>query len=42
MRDASWLSDAFDEPFGTAVKMLIKLCLESNSYKNLPEVYVLA
>lgn len=32
VRDASWLSDAFDEPFGTAVKMLIKLCLESNSF----------
>ncbi|KAL9307753.1 F-box protein [Arabidopsis thaliana] len=33
--DASWLSDAFEEPFGTAAKMLIKrrtYCLEMNSF----------
>ncbi|XP_010499543.1 PREDICTED: F-box protein At1g30200-like isoform X2 [Camelina sativa] len=33
--DASWLSDAFEEPYGTAAKMLIKrrtYCLEMNSF----------
>ncbi|KAL1205144.1 F-box protein [Cardamine amara subsp. amara] len=33
--DASWLTDAFEEPFGTAAKMLIKrrtYCLEMNSF----------
>ncbi|KAG2303967.1 hypothetical protein Bca52824_032618 [Brassica carinata] len=33
--DASWLSDAFEEPFGTAARMLIKrrtYCLEMNSF----------
>uniref|UniRef100_A0A1J3GK99 F-box protein n=1 Tax=Noccaea caerulescens TaxID=107243 RepID=A0A1J3GK99_NOCCA len=33
--DASWLADAFEEPFGTAAKMLIKrrtYCLEMNSF----------
>ncbi|ESQ33855.1 hypothetical protein EUTSA_v10007915mg [Eutrema salsugineum] len=33
--DASWLSDAFEEPFGSAAKMLIKrrtYCLEMNSF----------
>ncbi|XP_010549497.1 PREDICTED: F-box protein At1g30200 [Tarenaya hassleriana] len=33
--DASWLSDSFEEPYGTAAKMLIKrrtYCLEMNSF----------
>ncbi|KAJ0230343.1 F-box protein [Hirschfeldia incana] len=33
--DASWLADAFEEPFGTAARMLIKrrtYCLEMNSF----------
>ncbi|XP_010460807.1 PREDICTED: F-box protein At1g30200 [Camelina sativa] len=33
--DASWLSDAFEEPYGTAAKMLIRrrtYCLEMNSF----------
>ncbi|VVA93055.1 unnamed protein product [Arabis nemorensis] len=33
--DASWLSDAFEEPFGTAAKLLFKrrtYCLEMNSF----------
>ncbi|KAK8559922.1 hypothetical protein V6N13_016654 [Hibiscus sabdariffa] len=33
--DSSWLSNAFEEPFGTAAKMLVKrrtYCLEMNSF----------
>ena len=35
MSDLSWVSTAFEEPYGTAVRMLVKrrtYCLEMNSF----------